>query len=241
MASRVIIAAGMLGVTACATTPAPRVDDARAAELAKAQIFQAFAEPCSLETPPNPALPADAPQPPPIVPPGPAPIGPAVFLDTAWFLLPSARASVALPASRERLTADPEVQLLGTPHLFATFDAPARAVFDEHTGPLAEATLHDITVIPKQTADGQLAIELDTGLLLPTSPTASESPAPVRIHFVAAPRSGQPVALTERIPGRPDQSLLILLTPYAIQGEAELRAIFTCKMARRQRALASTR
>jgi len=240
VAFRIVIAITALGVAGCAAEPAPRLAESRSAELVKAQVFQAFAEPCSVDLPPNFELPPDAPEPPPAVSP-PGPFTPGIFLETALFLLPSAKASIALPASGERLIRDPEVRLLGTPQLFAQFDVPSRAAFEDDTGPLAEATLHDIVATPRQTADARLAIELDTGVFLPTSSTATGKPPEARVHFVAAPRVGQSVASTEQIPGRPQQSLLLLMTPHAIEREAQLRAIFQCKMAQRQRASTSTR
>jgi hypothetical protein len=136
------------------------------------------------------------------------------------------------------LTHDPEVRLLGTPHLSAAFDTTARATLEDHVGPLAAATLHEITATPRRATDAQLVLELDTTLFLPTS-QAARTPTEVRMHFVTAPGVGQAVTLTEPIPQQPGQSLLLLLKPYVLRSEADLRAIFACKMAQRQRALAS--
>jgi hypothetical protein len=236
---RFVIAITALGIVNCAAEPAPRLADARSAELAKAQVLQTFAQPCSIDPPPKFELPPDAPAPPPTVGPK-GPFTSGVFLETALFLMPSARASVALPASGERLIRDPEVRLLGTPQLFAQFDVPSRIAIEDHTGPLAEVTLHDVIATPRQAAEARLAIELDTGLLLPTSPSATGKPPETRVHFLTAPHVGQSVASTEQIPGQPEQSLLLLITPHVIERESELRAIFQCKMTQRQHATSST-
>jgi hypothetical protein len=238
---RVFIATTALGFAGCAGTPAPGFSEARSAELAKAQIFQAFAEPCSLDAPLNAALPPDAPQPPATVQPEPGSFTSKIFLETALFLLPTARANLPLPASRESLTRAPDVRLLGTPHLVVASEATARAALEDHLGPLAEVALREITATPRQTADARLAIELETVLLLPTQQTPTGRPRESRIRFFAVPHPGQAMAVTEQIPEQPGQSLLLLLTPYAIRRESDLRAIFLCKMAQRQRALARTR
>jgi hypothetical protein len=236
-----LIASATIGLAGCAATPTRGVNQARSAELAKSQTFQAFAEPCSLDLPPSAELPPDAPEPPPTTGfPEPGPFTASVFLDTAFFVLPTATAKRALHASRDGLTHDPEVRLLGTPHLSAAFDTTARATLEDHVGPLAAATLRDVTVTPRQATDAPLVVELDIVLLLPTSQSAS-SPTQARIHFVTAPRVGQAVTLTEQIPEQPGQSLFLLLKPYVVRSEADLRAIFLCKMAQRQRALASQR
>lgn len=250
MKRRVVVATAALSLAGCAATTTPQFREARSAELAKAQIFEAFDAPCSSETPPNFELPSDAPDPPATVGPEPGPFRPGVFLDTALFLLPTATAggrrsgtpeAVRLPASRESLTRNPSVRLLATTHLSAEFDTTSRVAVEDHTGPLAQTTLRELSATPKQAHDAQLAIELDAILQLPTPQATPGRPPESQIHFLTAPRVGQPVALTAQIPEQPGQSLLLLLTPYAIRGEADLRAIFLCKMARRQRAVASGR
>jgi hypothetical protein len=234
---RVAIAA--LTLAGCTATPTPEFGEARAAELAKAQVFQAFAEPCSLEAPPNAEPAANAPPPPATARPAPGPFTPEVFLETALFSLPTASATT--PLSLQSLARDPDVRLLGTPHVAARFDVTSRALLEDRIGPLAQITLREITATPRPTADTQLAVELEAVLLLPTPQNAAGKPAQARLHFVAAPRAGQTVASTEPIPEQPGQSLLLLLRPYLVQHERDLRAIFLCKMAQRQRALASTR
>jgi hypothetical protein len=139
------------------------------------------------------------------------------------------------------LVRDPSVRLLGTPQLSAEFDATSRAVLDDHTGPLAQTMLRELSAMPKQTDDAQVAIEINAVLQLPTPQTAIGRPPESRIPFLTAPHFGQAVAMTAQVPEQPGQSLLLLLTPYSVRSEADLRAIFLCKMARRQRALTSTR
>lgn len=228
-----------LSLAGCAATPLPSSGDSetRSAELAKARVFDAFAEPCSLETPPNSALPPDAPEPPARVGPEPGTFTAGVFVDTALFLLRTASAEAPLPVSRESLTRDATVRLLGSPHLSASFDATSRAVLEDHTGPLAQATLHEIALTPRRTAGAELLIELETTLLLPTPQTTSGRPPEARLQLLTAPHFGQAVTLTAQIPEQPGYSLLLLLRAYEIRKEADLRAIFLCKMAQRKRML----
>jgi hypothetical protein len=228
-------------LASCTTTPAPSRTESRSDELTKARIFEAFAAPCSLDTPPNSELPSDAPEPPTAARPEPGPFTPGVFLDTALFLLPTARAGARLPASSESLAHDPSVRLLGTPHLSAHFDAKSRMVLADNTGPLAQTAFREFSATPKRTEDAQLAIEIDLVLQLPSSQTAPAKPPESRIHLLTAPHFSQPVVLTAQVPEQPGQSLLFLLTPYPLRSEADLRAIFLCKMAQRERAMASTR
>jgi hypothetical protein len=233
---RLVAAIAALGIAGCASTTSPGRGEARVANLAKAQILDAFDRPCSPEARPSFTLPPDAPEPPAAPPPQGGPFTPSVFLDTALFLLPTARADVRLPASSHGLAHDPDVLLLGTPHLSAELDATSRVAVEDHTGPLLQPVLHELSATAKPTEDAGLAIALEAVLQLPTSPNATGKPPESRIHWLTAPKFGQPVVLTAQVPERPGQSLLLLLTPYSIRGEADLRAIFLCKMAQRQAA-----
>lgn len=231
-----ILAIVAIGLAGCAATTTPAFSETRSAELAKAQVFRAFAEPCSLSAP-SAQVPSDAPEAPAAVRTTPASFRPGVFLETALFLLPTEKVNL----SPERLARDPEVRLLGTPHLLGAFDDTGRASFEEHTGPLAETTLAGIAATPRQTADIELSIDLESVLLLPTDPDGTRRPKESHVHFQVAPRPGQPVASTEQIAERPRESLLLLLTPYTVRDESDLRAIFMCKMAQRRRSVDSLR
>lgn len=235
--SRTCAPAFVLALAACSPSPQSPVNtEAHAEELAKQEVFAAISAPCDFERlkalPPPVAT--DIPPPPP-----PAgdipPFEPSLFVELATFTLPS-KTVAEQRGKQAALIENPEVRLIGVPHVLIKPGQQTRVALDDHSGPLARPSLHELVVRAIPADGGRVSLELDVALQVPANP-APVVPPERRVRFVSAPSERVPILLDAPIPEWPGQSLLVLLTLYPMREEADLRALFSCKLERRRQAV----
>ncbi len=161
-----------------------------------------------------------------------------VFLDTAVFELPTRAAQEKAVYSSSTLIADPAVRLLGTPHIVAEAKR-STIMLEERTGLLTTPTLNELSVTATFTEDQRTVLDVEIVLQVPPERSSSSGALRAqkrRIRLLMAPRDRQHVRASAPIPDQPGRSLLVLLTPYLLRDDSDLRAVFECKMWQRQRA-----
>jgi len=183
-------------------------------------------------TPPPP----DAPAPPPPPPDGAgAPIEPGLFVELAILEVPARKGEDVVGRDLRALALDPEVRLLGAPQIFVTYSRPTTLVIEEHLGPLASLTLRDVTARLEPASSRALPFDLRVGVDLPTPPDKPRaSPKRSEIRATFAPRDRVLSAFAKPLPSASGHALEVVLTSYLVRDETDLRAIFACKMARRE-------
>lgn len=162
-----------------------------------------------------------------------------VFLDTAVFELPTHAAQAKSADFSSTLVANPAVRLLGTPHLIAEAER-STMVLEERTGLVTTSTLNELSATATFADDQRTVLDLEIVLQVPPARDSKSSELTAqkrRIRMLLAPRDRQHVRSSAPIPEQPGRSLLVLLTPYVLDDDSDLRAVFECKMWQRQRAL----
>lgn len=225
---------------ACAQEP-PRAPSAPAAapESFKRQVLAATTARCDVAAvKARLAPPPGAPEPPPPPAGEILPFQPFLFFEMAVFTVPS----VAWASARGDLSVvvdQPAVELLGAPHVAAEVGSPARVSLWERIGPLSEPSLHELVAAPSRASDGNVVLELDVILQLPHRLTAGApvNPPEARVRLSAAVVEQRPSTLAREIAALPGKTLIVVLIPYAMNEEADQRALFECKLAQRRHAL----
>lgn len=192
--------------------------------------------PCAWEGAP-PAPPPPGAPPPPAVGPSPVRFEPGVFVEMAILEVPARAGAEVLSRNLQALALDPAVRLLGAPQLFVQRSRPTTGVFEEHFGPLSALALRDVAVAIRDTDGTALVVDFTLGLDLPTTrAVASAVPERLEVRVTTAPHAATLSAFAKPLPGDPRRMLEVVFTPYVMREEAEMRALFSCKMARRKRA-----
>jgi hypothetical protein len=246
MLARSVVAAALLaggGALACTRVETTRVEmpvgvpdaDVMKREVLGSLVPCAPGEGTATSPPGAPALPP---------PPGGAraPIEPGLFVELAILEVPAKKGEDIVSRDLRALALDPAVRLLGAPQIFVTETRPTTLVVEEHIGPLAAITLRDVTARLAPEGSTALPFDLHVGLDLPTPPDAPRaSPKRTEIGAIFLPADRRLVAFVKPLPTPAGRMLEVLLTPYVVRDETDLRAIFACKMARRDSAAARAR
>jgi hypothetical protein len=226
----------LLSLGGCEPSPRAPVRARSPAEAAaKWEVLSGFVGHCELEAikarlPPPPG--AEAPPPPPH--PEPAAFEPFVFAELAVFVVPSAKLA-GVRGRYDEMARDPEVLLLGTPHIAAKPAQAARMSLSEHTGPLASPSLREVVATIAPGEGGKHLVELEITLQLPTPPDSMVVFPPERqVRIVTGPPARAPVFVDGPIPNWPGVSLITVFMLTPVREEADLRALFVCKLERRR-------
>ena len=153
-----------------------------------------------------------------------------VFVELTLLELPRALAAATFRGNLPDLAYASDVALLATPHLLASFERPSQS----HPGvePLGDASvaLSTITLLPRRAEEGVTVLAVQLALRSRNGTTQT-------YPFSVSAREDEPgVARVDIAAGR---SVLALFRLRAVHREADLRAIFECKMRRAQQARAS--
>ncbi len=143
--------------------------------------------------------------------------------------------SLALTASRSsvvELAQRPEVRLLGTPHIMVDAGASSSMTVATRDGVLERLELHQISVAAKVAEPDLAVLELELVVQLPQR-EATTPPKTSRATLSVAPREGRAVVDSAVLSHDRTRSLLVIMTPWRIRSEADLRAHFECKMRQR--------
>jgi hypothetical protein len=159
-----------------------------------------------------------------------------VFTELILMEAPTATARAARVSDLPQLGRDASVQLLAAPHLMGDVDQRAEQTLVDHIGVSQEASLHRLSLLPREASDGALVLELGVTLQLPNANGAV--PAPTATTTVTMTGAEQRLLLASApLPHRQDRALLALVKYWRIDGSQDLRGIFECKMRQRQSAL----
>src|SRR5215207_2483170 len=159
-----------------------------------------------------------------------------VFAELYLLEGPSATVRAARVSDLQQLAADERVRLLAAPHLVSDLDQRVEQTLVERIGVSQEASLYRLALVPRESSDGSVVIELFLTLQLPNA--TGVIPAPTSTMTVTMTGAEQQLMLgSSALPHRKDRSLLVLVKYWRVRDSQDLRAIFECKMRRRQHAL----
>jgi hypothetical protein len=155
-----------------------------------------------------------------------------VFAELFLFEGPSATVKAQRLSDLSALATDPTLQLLGAPHLVAQLEQQAESTFVEHIGASQQASLYRLALLPRESSDGSVVLELGVTLQLP-NPTGVV-PAPTgKTTFTMAGADQQLLLGSSALPHRQDRALLALVKYWRLRDEQDLRTVFECKMQQR--------
>jgi hypothetical protein len=136
-------------------------------------------------------------------------------------------------ADLSALQNDLSLRLLAAPHVVADLDHPAELTLVDRIGASQEASLHRLALLPRETSDGSVVLELGVTLQLPNP--AGAVPAPTGTSTLTVTGAEQQLLLgTAPLPHRQDRALLALVKYWRVHDGQDLRGIFECKMRQRQ-------
>lgn len=163
---------------------------------------------------------------------------PSVLLELAFLAAPVDAREAALPVKLNAWIGDPTVQLLATTNRSVSLERRAEMVIEERLGPVVRPSIHELSVDARITEGDQIALDLSVVLQLPSSDRGTAVvPLERRVSFVTAAHDRKPMVLSAPLPGTPGRAFLVLLVPYLVRHDRDLRAIFLCKMESQMRAM----
>lgn len=157
-----------------------------------------------------------------------------LFVEAVLVDAPSELARQASLPNLQELARSPRAQFVTAPHVIGTFDKKAEMALGPADGSSAAVTLSRWSMVPHHidAEASSLDLELDLSAASPNG-----SPLTKTLRFSVTTRDNEP-RLANLVWNEADQrSLLVLFRTFRIHGEAQLRAIFECKMQQRARYL----
>ncbi len=158
-----------------------------------------------------------------------------LFLEAVVVDVPGELAKYASLSSLPELARSPHARLVAAPHLVGAFDTKAELAMDQAPDASAPATLSRWSMLPRH-VDVQLSsldLELELSALEPNGQIARSK----TLRFSVTTRDNEPGLARVAWHEKSQRSLVILFRTFRIQKEADLRAIFECKMQRREQHL----
>jgi hypothetical protein len=170
---------------------------------------------------------------------------PQVFVETLLFELPKGASLNRKTHQLDAVTRHSDIQFFASPHVIATLDSQASMQIEQvyyPAGATAEPGLHfaGMTLRPSLGSPDALLLDLDIELQR-ASPAAAPSPIDsVHVRNVFAAKDRQATSMVAAVPGPENSSVAVIVVPYLLRSQADLRDHFACKMqrAREQRTAA---
>lgn len=208
----------LLGCSATDLAPASApADGIDAAQLG--QVFASVAEPCPGMTA-TLAAPAGRDE---------------IFVEAAIVDVPSELASRLSLADLPELAGTRSASLIATPHVIARFEAETSLALGQNADSSTPLALARWSALPHHVDDRTSTLELE--LELSAFERAGRAPLSETHRFSVTTRDNEPgLVHVVRRAGAP-RALVVVFRSFRIHGEAELRAIFECKMQQRVRYL----
>lgn len=155
-----------------------------------------------------------------------------IFVEAAIVDAPAARAEVSLSDLPE-LARSPQARLVASPHLLGKFGAETSLGLGQTADALAPVALSRWSMSPRHVDHETSVLELELELSELERP--GRPPRSTLHRFSVTTRDNEP--RLARLPrhGESGRSLVIVLRSFRVDGEAELRGIFECKMQHRLR------
>lgn len=155
-----------------------------------------------------------------------------IFAEMVVLEAPTSLARTASTSSVVELARRPEVRLLGTPHVMTDIGTRSTMTVATYGGALARFELHQVSVGAEVAEPDLTALELEVVVQLPQR-EATTAPRTSRAVLSLAPRDGQPAVGSAALTHDRDRSLIVVVTPWRIRSDADLRAHFECKLRQR--------
>lgn len=221
-----------MGTATCAhtTDEGPRAPDTESAQVL-AEVLESAQSECEIRTPPDPRDVADTP--------------PRVFVEAYLLEVPQDAHWQITSSALVELSRVPRVKLVASPHIIARLDTATTMDLGTRIMPLGASLepgmfFKGMTVQPHSTGPAELILDLDLALdtLEPEAEATQSAPVERHVRNTFILRDRKTAMLDAPVPGYSRGSLLLLLKPYVITGQHDLRDIFTCKMQLRQRVVA---
>jgi len=160
-----------------------------------------------------------------------------LFVETAILDLPSTWAAQASLQTLSNLSRNDQVHLVATPHVIGKFGQQTEMELGANGEMHEQASLVRWRMLPHR-ADGAVVLDLELELAPPTSEHVTVT-SPRVLRFSMTAHENEPVLARVEWDAASRRSLLLVVRPFEIRDEQDLRAIFQCKM--QQHALAVSR
>jgi hypothetical protein len=213
--------AAFVALSACSSRDAPPPQTAADPALLelRAEMLRSLQYPCpQLRRPAHEAPPSAARK---------------VFAEVLLFEGPTAAVQATRLADLSPLQRDPSLRLLAAPHVMPELEHRAELTLVDQIGASQEASLHRLALLPRETSDGSIVLEL--GVTLQLSNPTGVVPAPTGTSTLTVTGAAQQLLLgTAALAHRQDRALLALVKYWHVHDEQDLRGIFECKMQQRQ-------
>lgn len=194
------------------------------------EVLESAQSACSVRTPPDPNAEPSA--------------TPRVFIEAFFIEIPASahwEIGVGPLSDVARL---PGAKLVASPHIIARVNETATMDFGTRITPpgaTLDAGIHfkRLTVTPRFGGPGEVIVDLDAAFdtLEPQQVVAHSAPVEVHVRNTFVAHERKAVTLHTALAGYSSGSMLVLMKPYVVTAEVDLRDIFTCKMQERQRVL----
>jgi hypothetical protein len=205
--------------TTTATTHPPGRSGVKAEELAA--IVTNSTTPCLTRRPPSPQDTVRA--------------VPQVFVETLLFEVPEGAHLDKQTHHLKFAAHKSDVNFFASPHMIATLNTKANVQLARvyyPPGATPDPGLHFVgmTLLPTLGSSDALILDLDVELQT-ASQAAPQSPMrSVHLRNTFATKERQAASMVAAVPGVPKTSVAIVIVPYLLRSEADLRDLFECKM-----------
>jgi hypothetical protein len=161
-----------------------------------------------------------------------------LFLEAVVVDVPHELAKYASLSSLSELARSPHARLVGAPHLVGAFETKAELALEQVPDASAPTTLSRWGMLPRHvdTHVSSLDLEVELSALEPDGQVTRSK----TLRFSVSTRDNEPGLARIVWQEKTQRSLVILLRTFRIQKDADLRAIFECKMQRREQHLRRT-
>lgn len=215
-----VLAIGLLAACSAHDATGSGAESAQSSAAAHTEVFRALMYECPKLTEPEASTQARR----------------QVFTEVILMEGPSATVKAARVSDLSQLAHDPSLRMLAAPHYVGDLEQRGEHTLVEHIGVSREASLYRLSVLPRETSEGALVLELGITLQLPNPSGAA--PAPTGSTTLTMTGNEQQLLLgSAPLPHRQDRALLALVKYWRIDDTQDLRSIFECKMRQRQHAL----
>ncbi len=158
-----------------------------------------------------------------------------IFVEAALVDAPSALAEHVTLADLPELARSRRARLVGAPHVIGKFDAETSVSLGANADQTTPVALARLSVLPRHVDDDTSMLELE--LELSAQERSSQVPAAKTLRFSVTTRDNEPGVAHMPWHEAGKRSLIVAFRTFRVRGEAELRAIFECKMQQRVRYL----
>jgi len=158
-----------------------------------------------------------------------------LFVELALLDVPNQLGNIR-PTELAQLTREPDVRLLGSPHIISKLDETTTVNFDQRYGVLDQVMLARVSLIARPSESNHHVFEFELGFYLP-NPDPTQSPQITSTTFLAEGAFDRALVSSTAYPRHPERQVLAIVKAHPVRGPDDLRAIFECKMRLHRNAL----